>query len=409
MFTRSSAALTLSAVQPGRNKIQLKSSSPFTFYFLLFGAYAFVLPFLVLYYQEAGFTGTQIGLLSGITPLVTMLGTSLWTALADAKRQHRLIMSLALLIGAFTLFAFPFFTTFIPVLLFAVLFFAFFAPLSSLADNSTMHMLGDKKEMYGRIRLGGTIGFGIAVTLAGILVQRYGLSLAFWGGGVLLLLALVISQNFVHSTQLLKESARHGIRTLLANRHWLLFLMLAFAGGLGLAGTNTYLFPYMKELGANETTMGLAMTIGTIAEMPVLFFGNLLLQRFKPFRLLILAIFFTGLRLLALAASGTPTLVLVAQILNGLTFPPMWIAGVAYAYENAPTGLGATAQGMFGAMVFGFGAAAGGFAGGPLLENIGGRGLYIVFGLAVFGIVGLAILLQRVLPKEVRLPASLVK
>jgi MFS transporter, PPP family, 3-phenylpropionic acid transporter len=373
---------------------------PFTFNIFLFAGYAFVLPFLVLYYQKAGFTGAQIGLLTGITPLITMIGTSAWTALADTSRKHRPIMNLALLVGAFILFAFPFFKAFAPILLIAILYFAFYAPIPSLADSATMYMLAEKKEMYGRVRVGGTIGFGLAAYLAGILVQRYGLSLAFWGGGVLMLLAFISSQKLIHNPGTVRESTRHGMLALLSNRRWLLFLVLAFAGGVAMAGNNTYLFPFMQELGAPESMMGLAMTIGTISEMPVLFFGHHLVRRFKPFKLLVLAMVFTGLRLLAFAASGTPNLVLVVQLFNGLAFPAMWIAGVTYAYENAPSGLSASAQGMFGAMVFGFGSAVGGFAGGPLLESLGGRGMYNVFGLTVLVIVAVVLLLQRQLPKE---------
>jgi predicted MFS family arabinose efflux permease len=249
----------------------------------------------------------------------------------------------------------------------------------------------------------------LAAYLAGVLVQKYGLSLAFWGGAALLLLALITSQKLIHNPQTVRVSTRQGIGTLLANRRWLLFLMLAFAGGLSLAGTNTYLFPFLKELGASESTMGLALTIGTISEIPVLYFGHHLVRRFKPFGLLILAMVFTGVRLLAFAASSTPNLVLIVQLFNGLTFPAMWIAGVAYADENAPAGLGATAQGMFGAMVFGFGTAVGGFAGGPLLESIGGRGTYISFGLAVLVTVTVVALLQRYWPKEAVAAVSAIK
>jgi hypothetical protein len=49
-------------------------------------------------------TGTQIGLLTGITPLVTFFSAPFWTGLADAKRQHRLIMSFSILIAAMALF-----------------------------------------------------------------------------------------------------------------------------------------------------------------------------------------------------------------------------------------------------------------------------------------------------------------
>ena len=373
---------------------------PFIFNALLFAGFAFVVPFMVLYYQSVGFTGAQIGLLTGITPLITLLGAPLWTTLADATRRHRLIMSLVILAGAITIFTFPFLNTFAPILMVAILFNAFFAPLTSFVDSATMFMLGDKKEQYGRVRLGGTFGFGIAAPLAGVLVQTYGLKMAFWGCAILLLMALIVSQKLAHNPQKASGTTGQGVRTLVTNPRWLLFLAVAFAGGLGIAGTNTYLFPYLKELGASESIMGLALTLGTIFEIPVLFFGYRLLHRFKPYGLYILAMVLTGLRLLAFAASGTPNLVLFIQLLNGLTFPAMWMAGVAYADEHAPAGLSTAAQGMFGAMVFGFGTAVGGFIGGPLLDNVGGRGLYLVFGGIVLVIVALAYLVQWLLPAE---------
>jgi PPP family 3-phenylpropionic acid transporter len=373
---------------------------PFAFNVLFFAAIVFVSPFVVLYYQDAGFSGAEIGVLTGITPLVTLFSAPLWTSLADATRRHRLIMSLALLIGAIGIFVFPFLKAFAPILLLAVLFNAVFAPVSSLADSATLHMLADKKEMYGRIRVGGTIGFGLAAPLAGSLVQRYGLPIAFWGCAVLLLMALIVSQKFVYSQSKASESTRGGMRALLMNRRWRLFLLLALAGGLAAAGVNNYLFSYLKELGANESTMGLALTIGTLAEVPVLFFGNRLIQRFKAYGLLVLALVITGARLLLFAVAGTPELVLLFQLLNGLTFPAMWLAGVAYAHENAPAGLSATAQGLFGAMVFGFGTAVGGLLGGPLLVSTGGRGLYLVFGVVVLITVAIVTLLWQRLPAE---------
>jgi len=53
----------------------------------------------VLYYQGLGFTGAQIGVLTGITPLITFISAPLWARRSDTKRRHRLIMSLAILSG----------------------------------------------------------------------------------------------------------------------------------------------------------------------------------------------------------------------------------------------------------------------------------------------------------------------
>jgi PPP family 3-phenylpropionic acid transporter len=378
----------------------MKRIWPFSFYVLYFAGVAFVAPFMVLYYQGAGFSGAEIGLLTGIAPLVTLFSAPFWTGLADATRRHRLIMSLTLLIGAGSLFVFPFLTAFLPILLMIVIFNIVFAPISSFADSATLTMLADQKEMYGRIRLGGTIGFGLAAPLAGVLVQNYGLRAAFWGCSILLLLAVIVSRQMVHSQVKASESTRVSVRGFLMNRRWRIFLLMALAGELGVAAANNYLFSYLKELGANESTMGLALTIGTLGEIPVLFFGNRLIRRFKAYGLLMLAMVITGLRLLLFAAADTPTLALLIQLLNGLTFPAMWVAGVAYADEHAPAGLSATAQGLFGAMVFGVGTAIGGLIGGPLLVGVGGRGLYLVFGIVILITIAIAAVLQHRLPAE---------
>ena len=379
--------------------MELRKTWPFTFNVFLYAGFAFAWPFMVLYYQSLGFSGAQIGVLTGITPLITLLSTPFWTSLADASGRYRPVMSLTLLVAALCMFTIPLLNIFAPLLLVAVVSYIFLAPVTSFADSATMYMLGDQKAMYGRIRLGGTIGYGLAALLSGVLVQRYGLRLAFWGGALLLLLALLISQKLVYNPQRGSHSAWRGIRLLLANRRWLLFLAVAFAGGLAYAASSIYLFPYLKGLGTPEAVMGLVLMIGTFTEIPVFFYGHHLVRRFKPYPLFMLAMTLTGLRLLAFAASTTPTQAILVQLLNGLTFPAVWIAGVAYADAHAPAGLSATAQGMFGVMIFGFGAAVGGFFGGPLLENLGGGGLYLVYGCVVLLIVGIGALLEKRLPQ----------
>jgi len=380
---------------------------PFSFGFFLMASVASVVPFRVVFYQGLGFTGTQIGLLNGVGPLVTLVSAPLWTGFADAKRRHRSIMSGVLLVGAALLFVSPLPTAFGWHLLIILLLNTFLSPVSSFADSATMFMLGDQREMYGRIRLGGTIGYGLAAAIVGSLVEDRGLRWAFWGSAALVLLALMVSQRFAYDPSECSEGGG-DVRRLLATPRWRLFLLLSFTVGLTHAATDTYFFPYMKELGASASTMGFALTLGTLSEIPVLFFGNRLLKRLRAQGLLLLSMAIAGLRFLLFAAAGSPALVFMIQLLNGLTLPAMWFAGVSYADEHAPTGLRSTAQGLFSAMVLGFGTAAGGFLGGPLLEHIGGRGLYVVFGTAVLATAAVAACVQRrlpVMPETPREPA----
>jgi MFS transporter, PPP family, 3-phenylpropionic acid transporter len=372
---------------------------PFSFYFLVFSSVAFVGPFIVLFYQSLGFSGTQIGLLTGVTPLISLVGAPFWTGLADATRRHRQVMSLALGAGVIAMLLYPTLTAFLPILLLAVCYNLFSSPISALADSATMAMLGAERAMYGRIRLGGTLGFGLSAPLAGVLVQRYGLEAAFWGSALLMLLSLLVSQRFVYSKLREGSFSLGGLRAVVSERRWVYFLLLAFAGGFGVASGHYYFIPYMRELGAGAGLAGLALTMGTISEVPLMFYGNRLLKRFQAPGLLTAAVGATGLRMLLLAAAPNAGVVLVIQLLGGLTFPMLWIAGVSFADEHAPPGMRATAQGIFSAVVIGFGLAAGGFTGGLLLAAVGGRGLNLVFGLIVCG---LALLVGPLLQRAAR-------
>jgi MFS transporter, PPP family, 3-phenylpropionic acid transporter len=378
----------------------MKKIYPFSFYYLLFSGIAFIGPFIVLFYQSLGFTGTQIGLMTGLTPLVAMVGAPFWTGVADATQRHRWIMGIALLAAMASMLIVPYLTAFLPVLVLLMIYNLFGAPISSLADSATMAMLGPEKQMYGRIRLGGALGYGLSVPVAGLLVQIYGLRAAFFGCALLMFLSFLVSQKFVYSTLREGSFSFKNLRVLMSRPRWIYFLSLAFSGGFALASAHYYFFPYMKELGAKESLMGLGLTIGMISEIPMMFYGHKLLKRFKPFGLLKLAIGVTVLRLLLLAATWNPNFVLVIQLLGGMTFPVVWIAGVSFADENAPDGMKATAQGILNAVVIGFGVASGGFVGGLLLESIGGRGLHLVFGLVVLAILIIISLLTARLPEE---------
>ena len=156
----------------------------------------------------------------------------------------------------------------------------------------------------------------------------------------------------------------------------------------------------MAEMGASKSLMGLAITIATLTELPIFFFGTRLVKRFTSQGLFMIALVMMGIRSIMYALVSTPLGVFVVQIFGGTIFPAMWLAGVAYADELAPAGMKSTAQGLFGAISFGFGAAIGGFLGGLLLESIGGRGMYLVFGLIILGGLALIEVIKRILPIE---------
>src|SRR5512134_651672 len=124
-------------------------------YFLYYAAAATLLPFLVIYYQDLGLKGTQIGFLAGLPPLLSLVSAPVWGMASDVTKRHKLALLISMsgaIVLALTLGAARNFRWLIPT----VMLFAFFsAPIMPLVDSTTLSLLGGQKEDYGRIRLWG--------------------------------------------------------------------------------------------------------------------------------------------------------------------------------------------------------------------------------------------------------------
>ncbi len=366
---------------------------PFSFYFLFFAALAGFAPYVVLYWQSLGFTGPQIGILTFIPPVVTLFAAPVWTGLADERHAHRLLMAVAIAGAAALVAALPFVTTFGVALLLGIAAAFFMAPIVAMSDTATMHILVQegRPQMYGRLRIGGSFGWAIAAPLIGGLVALRGIPWAFWTYSAVMLVALLVAlQLSLPARTRHASSVWRGMAELVRQRPWLYFLLIGIVTGMGFAVVNSYLFAYLGELGIGTGLAGLALTISTVSEIPIMFYANRILARFGSRRMLALAVAATGVRLLLYAVFTSPAGILIFQVLNGFTFPMYWIAGVAYASERAPKGMQASAQGLFGAATTGIGAALGGLAAGILMSSIGGRATFAIFGVIVLA--GLAIL-----------------
>jgi MFS family permease len=371
---------------------------PFTFYFLFFAGAAAIYNYFALYFKSQGMSGSQIGVLMASSSLIGLFSGPLLSSLADGTRRHRLILMIALIGNAAAVFLFPFAGAFVPFLTLMMIQSFFGGPLNSMVDNATMTMLGEQRGMYGRIRLGGTLGWGLSAPLLGLVVARFGMryNFAIYSACILLALVAVSQMRFgQHSSGEKGPSLWTGLRTLAGDRGWLVFLATVFIGGCGNAVITNYLYVYLKAIGTTDFWMGMAIAISTVAEVGTMFFGGWLLARVGSRGLLTLGLAATAVRCMLYGVIGVPWLALTVQLLQFATFPFLFIAGVSYAHENAPSGMGATAQSIFSSAFMGFGFAAGGFAGGVLMDVAGVQPMYSIFGVSILLAAAVFALAQR--------------
>ncbi len=357
----------------------------FAYYFLYYGAFAAMLPYMTLFYQNIGFSGTQIGLITGLTPLVSLVTGPVLSGLADSTRRYKLIFLLSLGITSGLALLFPFTRSFWGIFSIIIFLNIALSPSNALADLATMSMLEGRRELYGRVRTGGALGWGLIAWGTGFIIERYGQDWSFWLYSIFMFSAMLVGLFFRFEKSLEKPaSIQSGIKTILTNPRWLSFLAMVLVGGMGMSTINNYLFMYFGELGASKDLMGFSLTVSTfLSEVPVLFFSDRLIKRFGAHTLLIIGLGAIAVRLIIGSALNLPLGLVAVQLLHGFTFPLILVAGVTYANENAPESVKATAQSLFGAALMGIGASLGGFIGGWLIDLTGIRNMYFIFGVGL--------------------------
>ena len=341
---------------------------PKAFYFTFYGAASLFVPFLALYYEGLGLNGRQIGTLLGIVPLITLFSASVWSAIADATQKHRLILIGAAVSMWFAVLAITqaeSFTTLIPIVVWYAL---SIAPIVPLVDNSVVAALGDQKENYGRVRVWGSYGWALLAFASGWILDLAGMPWLFT-------ISLIVFGGMVFTAGLMKirpvplsRSFFNGFTELMRNSAWVWFLVVALAGGMCLTLFMNFLFLYLDQMGADGSIMGYSLTVATLSEIPIVLVANRFLKRWNPQLLIASALAASVIRAFAYVAMTEPWQAIPINLLHGISFGILWLAGVQYADDIAPEGLGATAQGMFSGVVMGLGSALGALLGGVLYD-----------------------------------------
>lgn len=384
-------------------------------YFFFFAAWASITPFFVLYLQSLGFSGAQIGLVTGISPLISLVAKPFWAGLADATNRHRLILLMAVAVSIVLNLLFPFLRTFSAILVVQVLISLLTSHTLPLIDSATIHMMGNHRDRYGSLRVWGTVSWGIVSAVVGLALERIGLISMFWifAGLMSINLLLLRSLQFEENPERGTYFAQVG--RLLRQPQWLLFLGIVLVAGIG-STAHEYLPLLIQELpGASRwlpfalsgvALVGIAVTISTISELPIMGASHWFLRSLGSRGALYVAMLAMALRCFMYANTSTPDQALLIQLFHGLTYPLLWVAGIKFVGEMAPRGLSSTAQGLFSAMFMGIGTALGFYICGWLIDRVGVFAMFNLTGWFVLAGLVLAILLSALVRAGAKQPAA---
>ncbi|BBB26402.1 MFS transporter [Amphritea japonica] len=358
------------------------------FYFFYFSLLGALVPYWSLYLKSFGFDAETIGGLMAILMASRIVAPNLWGWLADRTGQRIRIVRYG-----------SFFTCLIFVLIFwqesalgialVMLGFSFFwnAVLPQFEVLTLIH-LGEKSELYSRIRLWGSIGFIVTVLAIGWLLDVIDIRWLPWLMLGLMLL-IWLSSLFVQGKALTRHSDESGFMQQLLRPQIIAFFVICLLIQFSHGPYYTFYSVLMESLGYSRAEIGMLWAVGVIAEVIVFIYMHRLIGRFGLRRLMIGSLMLCVLRWLLIGLiPENQALMLFAQSLHAVSFGALHAIGIALVHHYFSPANHGQGQAMFSSVGFGVGGALGALCSGFLWESLGAAATFIV----AAGAVSLAVL-----------------
>lgn len=375
-------------------------SIPLTlFWFVYMGSVGVILPYYSLYLKEnAGLSGTELGWVLAILPLVSIVVQPFWGHVADrtgARSRIVALLSMGSALGYLTLAVAKDFWA----ILFATATMAVFgAAVLPITVSVSLAVLRDAgPHAFGFVRVWGTVGYFVLIVSFPWILERYqavqglllpsesgasepGLGIMFVVTAALAAVAALIGFFLPRQGVVAMRADRGDWRLLGQNHAYIRFLIFSFAAYL-LSQGPMWLFPiFVRSRGGDIDTIRNMWVYMLVVEIPLVLASGSGLQRLGARGLLGIGVAVGGLRWLLCAFINDLQLLAIVQILHGVTVVGLLMGGPLYLDVVAPEKLRSTAQALLSTVGVGIAGIVSNLGSGWLLDSAGIDVLYAVTG-----------------------------
>ncbi len=348
-------------------------------FFVQFAAVGVYFTYLNIYYRLAGLTGTQIGVISMATGLIGVVCVIGWGYLSDRTHKNRLLIAFGALGGLLIAQFIPLVHTFAAFLFLGCLGAVMTNAPMTLVDSTTLALLGERRNDYGRFRLGGSIGYIIAALTAGFVFDRISLRWMFPAYGAIMLCFVVVALLLPEAPHVNKERQKTRVMDLVRQPVWVVFTGVILLFWIAYNAAMSFLGVAMQSMHASQSLVGMAVTIGAIIEAPLMMYSGKLLGRFGAVKLFLASLILSTIRYFLLAWMPRPEWAILINVINGPGFVFFWTSAVTYINRLATPALAGTAQGLFNSTM-GLAGMVSGLLAGWLFDQLGPQGMFMVMG-----------------------------
>ncbi|WP_245631777.1 MFS transporter [Alicyclobacillus ferrooxydans] len=355
------------------------------FYFLFFLPVSAFGPYASLYLIAHGLSSVQIGLILAVLPTVGLVTQPLWGTLVDRVGSVRWWITLCLVVPSIALL----FSRHVRHVVMWVPIMALYAgtqaAVGPIVDSVTVRQIGIRK--FGRARLFGSIGWSVSVLLTGLIYERAGIKVLPIVYMMAVLLAVTgwmfyplktsdteLRMGTIHTkTHFLFEIGR-----LLKNKLFRLVLAFTFLVSVSVSINNNFYALYYHSLGRPMAWLGVVYSLGALCELPFLFSVGRLFTKWNPILIYIIGASVFLFRWVLMSFEPPTSVLLLLQMLHGVSFSFTYAAGVALANQASDERNRASAQTLYSAVNVGLAVVVGSVVGGEVFNRLGPAVLYRV-------------------------------
>ncbi|XP_070494972.1 major facilitator superfamily domain-containing protein 6 isoform X2 [Chironomus tepperi] len=258
----------------------------------------------------------------------------------------------------------------------------------TMMDPIALTMIEKYGGDFGRERLFSMFGMAIFSPITGILIDHNSKNLgytdysaAFYTYDILLVVTAITVFLMPLGEKLPSDNVFRDLWNLLKMPHVICFILFLFVLGNFWGFIESFLFLYLKELGAPNYLLGITITVGTISSIPFLYTAEKLTRIFGHVNLIVIAFFSHAGRLVGYSFIENAWWCFPFEAMEALSCHLMWVAAATYCSLLAPKSLLATLLGVLGMAHFSLGRGSGSFVGGFMIGEVGTRDAFRYMGL----------------------------
>ena len=328
------------------------------YYFAIIGGSGFLFPFINLFYTQQGLSGTEIGVLATCTSLAALIAAPWWGRRSDATPHPRRLLQFGLLATSLCMLALSQQTIFAWMALIVTLDALLSVNVAPLSDVVALAVTRQGRAGYGSVRLWGSLGWAVTALLGGWLIERTGLFTMFAGYAIsgctsIALLAMLKMPRWGRSLPDRTEAGpaaqpwRATFAELWRDRTLLGLTLALSLLWFALNGLHQFEPVFLSQLGAGETIIGLASTIGAAVELPSMLFVDRLGRHHSSGSLLRMSFLLYAAAALSVVIAPTVPVILFSHAIDGVAYSFFAVASVLFIGEVAPGGQVTTMMAIF--------------------------------------------------------------